>query len=62
MISTIHGAKIVNTGRKDRKKKKHGNEEALCCSPVQKNHEIHEGHRQGRPVPHYYSVVRKTVK
>jgi len=34
MVSTIHDATIVNTGRKD-KEKKYGNKEALCYCPVQ---------------------------
>ena len=35
--------------REERQEYEHGNEEALCCCPVQL---IHKGHRQGRPVPH----------
>ena len=35
--------------REERQEYEHGNEEALCCCPVQL---IHKGRRQGRPVPH----------
>jgi len=34
----------------ERQENKHGNKEALCCFPVQY---IHEGRRQGRPVPQF---------
>ena len=33
MISKIHDATVVSTGRKD-KKTKNGNKETLCCFPV----------------------------
>jgi len=58
MLSTIHDATTVNTGRKD--KNKPGNKETLCCCPIpyicMKDTDGADQYLS------YYSILRKPVK
>ena len=58
MISTMHEATIVNTGRKDRKT----NMEIKKPYVVVQYKKIHEGHRQGRPVPKFLLSSEENCK
>jgi hypothetical protein len=58
MISTIHDATIVNTGRRDRKT----NMEIKKPYAVVQYSKLMKGTDRADQYLHYYSFVRKTVK